>query len=353
MATFSKYIFLVGLFFTAVIPVFVFASGFWDGINSLFQSPKAIQIKTNSQNMALLEATESPIGKNVNNSVASIVNGNSLLAEGAIVSSSSLPVSSDQISVYIVHSGDTLPAIAKMFGVTTNTIVWANNIKNGKISVGDELVILPISGVEYTVKSGDTLKSIAKKFKGDIDEIAQFNNISSDTKLAIGDDLIIPDGEMVSVSGSSSTKSNLTVSSGSSSGGGNSPYFSPRVGTKGPNFAVSIGSYSRPLIGGVKSQGIHGHNGVDLTSYYGAPILAAATGQVIVARGSGWNGGYGSYIVIKHNNGTQSLYAHLSKVGVSVGQTVNQGDEIGNMGSSGDSTGTHLHFEIRGSVNPF
>jgi murein DD-endopeptidase MepM/ murein hydrolase activator NlpD len=327
----------------------VFASGFFDGITNLFQSSKSIVVKPNSQNIALLQSTESPSGSVVSDPGVSIVNGNSLLAEGAIVSTSTIPASSDQISVYVVHQGDTLPAIAKMFGVSVNTIVWANDIKGGKVTPGDQLVILPISGVEYTVKSGDTLKSVAKKFKGDIDEIAQFNNISSDSKLSVGDVIIIPDGEMSG--GSSYSGGSKGGSSGS--GGNSSPYYSPRTGSRGPSFPVILGYYERPIIGGIKTQGVHGHNGVDLSSYYGAPVLASADGQVIVARSGGWNGGYGSYVVIKHGNGTQTLYGHLSQVNVNVGQVVNQGDEIGKMGSSGDSTGTHLHFEIRGATNPF
>ena len=84
----------------------------------------------------------------------------------------------------------------------------------------------------------------------------------------------------------------------------------------------------------------------------GAPILAAASGTVIVAKSSGFNGGYGEMIIIQHDNGTQTLYAHLSSVKVSVGQQVNRGDVIGGMGSTGRSTGPHLHFEVRGAITP-
>src|SRR6185503_16107771 len=106
--------------------------------------------------------------------------------------------------------------------------------------------------------------------------------------------------------------------------------------------------------GGIKTQGIHGHNGVDLASSYGSDILASAEGEVIISKNSGWNGGYGSYIVIKHGNGTQTLYGHLSATTVSVGDHVTQGQLIGKMGHSGQvtgHTGTHLHFEIRGARN--
>jgi len=292
---------------------------------------------TNSQNMALLQAAISPdLDKSNSKGDISIVSGTSLLAETQNTSDSKIvSPSSDQISIYVVHKGDTLSEIAKMFGVTTNTIIWANDLQGKSISVGQTLVILPISGVQHTVKKGDTLQSIAKSYKADLNDILQFNNLAKDSKLAIGDEIVIPDGE---VTASVPTKPKST--SGSSS-----PKSSP--------YPVYDGYYMRPIIGGIKSQGIHGHNGVDLASAYGANILASASGDVIISRSSGWNGGYGSYIVISHPNGTQTLYAHMSATKVYVGDHVEQGQVIGNMGSTGKSTGNHVHFEIRGARNPF
>ena len=92
---------------------------------------------------------------------------------------------------------------------------------------------------------------------------------------------------------------------------------------------------------------------VDLAGGYGSTIRAAASGEVIVSKQSGWNGGYGQDIVVRHGNGTQTLYAHLSRNDVGVGAYVSQGQVIGGMGSTGRSTGTHLHFEVRGASNPF
>lgn len=245
--------------------------------------------------------------------------------------------SGDQISLYVVHKGDTLPDIAKMFGVSVNTIAWANDIKNGKIQVGQTLVILPISGISHTVKSGETLQSIAKQHRGDLNEILAYNDLTKDSKLSVGDIIIVPDGEVSPVISSS----------------GSSKYSNSGVGTKGQSYPVYEGYYMRPIIGGIKTQGVHGHNGVDLSSSYGSKIMASASGIVIVAKSGGWNGGYGSYVVINHPNGTQTLYGHLSEVDVLSGDHVEQGEMIGRMGSSGNSTGTHLHFEIRGARNPF
>lgn len=237
------------------------------------------------------------------------------------------------ISIYTVREGDTLGAIAKMFGVTTNTIAWANDVKGGVIRVGQTLIILPISGVRHTVVKGDTLQGIAKKYKADIAEIAGYNHLTEDAKLALGDIVLVPDGEI-----SAPPKANVTGRPAT------------LRGTSGPNYD---GYYLRPVLSGRKTQGLHGYNGVDIASYIGAPILAAATGDVIIAKNSGWNGGYGNYIVIAHPNGTQTLYGHLSGLAVTFGEAVVRGEIIGYMGSTGRSTGTHLHFEVRGAKNPF
>ena len=113
------------------------------------------------------------------------------------------------------------------------------------------------------------------------------------------------------------------------------------------------GGFIHPLPGSLRTQGIHGYNGVDLASGTGTPIRAAAAGQVIVAKSYGWNGGYGNYVVVRHANGTQTLYAHNSSNAVGVGTYVAQGQTVAYVGSSGRSTGSHLHFEVRGASNPF
>ena len=109
----------------------------------------------------------------------------------------------------------------------------------------------------------------------------------------------------------------------------------------------------KPISGGRKSQGIHGHNGVDLAAPVGTPIMASASGKVIISRTGGYNGGYGTYVVISHSNGTQTLYAHMSDNYVTVGESVSQGQTIGEIGMTGRTTGPHIHFEVRGASNPF
>lgn len=244
-------------------------------------------------------------------------------------------VSSDKISVYVVREGDTLSGIAQMFGVSVNTVMWANNITSAKgIHKDQTLVILPISGVKYVVKKGDSLKSIASKYKADVDEIIAFNDLSSNTSLVAGTEIIIPNAEPVSAPASKVIA---------------------KTGTKGASAYVdTTGYFMRPIKAGRRSQGIHGRNGVDLADKIGTPIYAAAAGTVLVSKTGGWNGGYGNYIVIAHGNGTQTLYAHNSQNFVVPGQTVEKGENIALMGSTGNSTGSHVHFEIRGGGrNPF
>jgi len=243
------------------------------------------------------------------------------------------------ISVYVVREGDTLAGIAKLFGVSSNTILWANDLPRGSaLRIGQTLNILPVTGLKYTVKKGDTVAAIAKRFGADAVEVATFNGVDDGT-LAVGLNILIPDGEIAAVATSPVKRASGTLAATLNS----------RPGT-----ATQKGYYMRPLVGGVKTQGVHGYNGVDLAAPIGTPILAAAGGDVLIAKETGWNAGYGGYVVIKHANGTQTLYAHQSGVAVSPGQHVEQGQVIGYVGSTGKSTGAHVHFEIRNGIrNPF
>lgn len=245
---------------------------------------------------------------------------------------------SDQIVVYTVQAGDTPSAIAARFGISLNTLFWANNLRSAAaIRVGDNLVILPVTGVQYEVKKGDTIEGIAKKFGADAMDIMSFNGLAIGETLQAGADIIIPDGEL------------------------STPAPAPAAGTTRysglPEFR---GFLMRPIVGGrnvratrANPHGLHGFNGVDLANTCGLPVSAAAGGTVIIARTSGWNGGYGRYIVITHPNGVQTLYAHLSAILVNTGDAVAQGTQIARIGSTGNSTGCHTHFEVRGAKNPF
>ncbi|MCK9351329.1 MAG: M23 family metallopeptidase [Candidatus Paceibacterota bacterium] len=294
----------------------------------------------NSQNMLLAEATRNPNLNQENDEIGSIaaMEGSALSAVRSVSSANSdKPINSgDQISVYVVKEGDTLSQIAKMFGVSENTIRFANDIsRGGSIRPGQQLVILPVSGIQYTIKKGDTISKIAKNYSADAQEIRDFNGID-DASLAIGDTIIIPNGVEAPKPASVVTSVKKFISNIISSDSG----------------VQTSGYFVRPAKGG-KTQGIHGHNGVDFSGRGGLSVVAAASGKVLISLSSGYNGGYGKYVVIAHPNGTQTLYAHLSANFVSAGESVTQGQLIGNIGNTGLSTGPHLHFEVRGAKNPF
>ena len=246
---------------------------------------------------------------------------------------------SSQISVHVVKEGETLSHIAELYDVSVNTIRWANDVGSGDIvHPGDELIILPVTGIRHIVEKGETLASVAKKHDADLEEVANYNIISVDAALTVGEQVIIPNGVVAAAPAPKTSSGSVAPSSG----GGTSAV------------PASSAGFTNPLPGSVKTQGIHGYNGVDLGGTpAGSSVVAAAGGSVIVAKASGWNGGYGSYIVVQHDSGIQTLYAHLSSVSVGVGQRVSAGTSIGGVGSTGRSTGTHLHFEVRGASNPF
>jgi murein DD-endopeptidase MepM/ murein hydrolase activator NlpD len=318
----------------------------------LFGSPAEAdsgQSDLNSQSLNLLQANVSPASiiqdknskknEEINNDErVNILSDNALLAStgpmGAYNGTGG-DASSDQISVYVVRKGDSISQIAQMFGVSVNTIRWANDIKAGQaIKEGDILIILPVSGVQVTVAKGMTLKGLAKKYGVDVFDIASFNGIAQDTQLSVGDELIIPDGIIVD-DGGNKPKS---INSGKS-------YYQTRY------LADVAGYFMNPVPGAKLSQGFHGSNSVDLAITRGTPILAAAPGTVIFAR-MGWNGAYGGLVIINHSNGTQTLYAHQSKIVTRAGNQVSQGEVVGYVGSTGRSTGSHVHLEIHGAKNP-
>lgn len=330
---------------------------------SVSKQPEIDQISAqnqNIQNMPLLVASLSPNGASSTSETlkdirtnASIVNGKAFTNENSPVTDVAaeyqdsgiydVGAASDRISLYTVRPGDTLQQIAEMYDVTPNTILWANDMtKKDALKPDQVLIILPISGIKYTVKKGDTLASIASKYKTDLADLASLNGYDRDDSLLAGSAMIIPSVDGPAAPGSVSTpKSSKPNTSGKSASD-----------TSKPSSGAS-GYLSRPVARGIRTQGIHGHNAVDIASSLGTPILAAASGKVIVVKTGGWDGGYGDYVVIQHPNGMQTLYAHMSAVLVSSGQSVSKGQQIGKMGSTGDSTGVHLHFEVRGGKNPF
>lgn len=238
-----------------------------------------------------------------------------------------------EIIEYEVKSGDTLSGIAQKENISVDTIKWANDLSSvDSVKPGDTLKILPVSGVAVTVKSGDTLAGLAKKYQADSQAILDypFNDIPDNFKLSAGQLLIIPDGAPPEVK--APTRSTQYLAQGS---GSNSPAFSAPLGGAfiWPTQSVGISQYFAWY-----------HPGIDLPNPSLPPLYASDKGVVIYA---GWDStGYGNRVDIDHGNGYTTRYAHLSNIYVVLGQAVSRGQNIGRMGSTGRSTGPHLHFEI-------
>ena len=240
------------------------------------------------------------------------------------------------IITYTVQNGDTVSTIARKFGLTINTILWANNLNSyGLIRPGDDLTILPYSGILYTVKSGDTVSRIASKYGVEIDKILSCNNLEAGLK--IGQKIMVPGAKkIVETTRVASSRSDSSYTGLSAI----------RDLIKSPTVKASGGKMAWPTQGFRISQYFSWrHNGVDIANKVGTPIYAAESGVVEIARG-GYNGGYGNTIVINHGGGKKTRYGHASKLFVKVGDEVEKGENIAAMGSTGRSTGSHLHFEV-------
>lgn len=295
----------------------------------------------NIQTMALLQGAQNADPELIAEESSVSIIDDSLLSSigGPVTEEGSAPTSAQQISIYVVKEGDSLSQIADMFGISPNTIAWANELGPKRIiQPNQKLIILPISGVTHVIEKGDTLAKIAETYHGSEEEIKHFNGIFKDSELSIGTDIIIPGGEIPAPKVVERKRSAPS-------------YSAPKQAS--PSSYAGAGYYMNPVPGSVRSQGLHGSNSVDLAASNGTPVYASASGNVIISKQGSWNGGYGNYIVIEHPNGTQTLYAHHSSNVAGAGSSVSQGDLIGYVGSTGRSTGSHLHFEVRGATNPF
>jgi murein DD-endopeptidase MepM/ murein hydrolase activator NlpD len=239
---------------------------------------------------------------------------------------------------HFVEAGDTPASIAKQHDISVETVLSANDLRYGDYIVpGEVIIILPVSGVLHKVSSGDDVEKLAQKYKASFDEIVQFNFLNAD-----GEDL--PNGEYIIIPGGEE-------------------YIGVAPPAYGKHLAEYDNYYVFPTTG--RNWGrLHAKNAVDIANSCGTEVYAAASGRIVQIQttDSRWSGafsGYGNNILIAHNNGTRTRYAHLLAALVSEGDTVSKGDLIAWMGGrpytagAGRSTGCHLHFEVLGAKNPF
>ncbi|MBI2669885.1 MAG: M23 family metallopeptidase [Candidatus Yanofskybacteria bacterium] len=265
-------------------------------------------------------------------STLNTIQDNSIVSHGTILTDifDEFTDRGSQIATYTVQEGDTLSFIASDYGVSISTIIWANNLRNADaIRPGMDLKIPPVTGVLHKVKKGDTVASISKKYGVKEEEIVSFNSLPLSGDLQIDDEIIVPGGKI------------------------NTPSvpFQQSTATRFAYLPTLSGYFMQPATGYNWGR-IHGRNGVDVANSCGTPIYASADGTVAISDASGYNGGFGKYIKLVHTNGTETLYAHASSLLAFVGQSVGRGQKIALMGSTGRSTGCHVHFEVHGARNP-
>lgn len=262
----------------------------------------------------------------------------------------------EDVITYTVSSGDSVFEIATNFNLKPETILWANyaTLKDSPdmITEGMVLNIPPVNGVYYQWQQGDSIDGVASKFNATIADILGWsgNHLDLvDPKVAAGQWIMVQNGHREFVQwviptiprGRAGVSTSL-YGAGACEGGYTGSYGSGTFIWPAPNHVLSGNDFWS------------GHLGIDIAAGFGDPIYASDSGVVVFAGGA--YGGYGNMVMIDHGNGYQTLYAHLSSVASRCGQSVGQGTVIAYAGSTGNSTGTHLHFEIRyggGFVNPW
>ena len=341
--TIKAYFVFFSLILIASMPSRAHASFFSDLINTALgadtnSAEVAPTVPQNSQTIPLLESSVNPDVKNADQTDITIVGDQALATDNGLVGQGAEDTSNGEITVYEVKPGDTLSEIAQNFDVSMNTIIWENNLTSKTVRVGQKLSILPVTGVKHIVKNGDTLDKIANKYDADIEDIMVYNDLSRQEALKQGDIIIVPNGT-ITVTASKPIINNPRIPS-----------------VNNGSRMIPNGYYLKPTSGiitspyGPRKRGYH--YGVDIGTPRGTAVIAAASGVVVKAINycregqTSCGGRYGNYIAIEHSNGQTTLYAHLSKVYVSVGQEVSQGKTIGASGNTGRSTGPHLHFQV-------
>ena len=263
--------------------------------------------------------------------IASLTQEGSALLKPEMASTARSKKPRSEIIYYAVKPGDSVSTIAEEFAISVNTILWENNLSAySLIRPGDKLGILPTTGVAHKVARGENLGAIAKKYGIEETKILETNQLAAGDKLAVGQKLVIPGGRRITYAiSTASTYSGLSAL---------------RDLIAPPGATPAANKMNWPTIGSRITQYFSWrHYGVDIANKIGTPIYAADAGTIEFA---GWKTGYGNTIIINHGGGKKTLYGHLSKFYVGKGDKVGKGAAIAAMGSSGWSTGSHLHFEV-------
>ncbi len=223
---------------------------------------------------------------------------------------------------YIVKQGDNLSLIAKSFNVSVIDLISINNIKNPDIIIVNQKLKIPEKVKSYKVEKGDSLWKIAKKFAVKISNLIEINNLTSPNKIFVGQNIKIPSNDSINRYQLASRLQRIN-------------YIWPVQG----DITSQYGWRDHPI----KKEHLF-HTGIDIAVPYGTPIYAAEAG---IVQFCGWSEGYGNLVILRHRDNSLTYYGHNLELLVQKGETIKQGKVIALSGSTGVSTGPHLHFEIR------
>lgn len=242
---------------------------------------------------------------------------------------------------YTVKTSDTVEGIANTYGIKPSTITASNNLSaNSALSEGQKLTFPSVDGIVYKIKGGETLWDLSNLYKVSSEEIIAANKLENPDKLKLDQTIIIPKAEKFLALEATTSSSSKTSSS-------------TKKSTTSKTTTVALNRGARPASGSISSnfgeRWGRDHNGVDIASPTGTNIYAYQSGKVTF---SGWKNGYGNVVIISHGNGMETYYGHCSKLLVKAGQSVEKGQHIAEVGSTGRSTGPHLHFEVRKGGTP-
>lgn len=244
---------------------------------------------------------------------------NSITSDNTLVGDGTIGMKYDE---YIIEEGDNLTTISRKIGANLDTLVSVNKITNAnRLRPGQKIVIPNRNGLLYTIKKDESIEEIAERYDVSLNRVLSFNKISDPNDIEVGDDIFLPGAKYT---------------------------LDERIDKFGQMFSIpttitrisSVFGYRVHPITGVRTK----HMGVDIPGILNTPVYAARKGKVIFA---GYSGGYGNLVIVRHDKGYTTYYGHLNSITTRAGATVGVGVMIGRMGSTGRSTGSHLHFEVR------
>ena len=244
---------------------------------------------------------------------------NTITSDNTLVGDGTIGMKYDE---YIIEEGDNLTVISRKIGANLDTLVSVNKISNAnRLRPGQKIIVPNRNGLLYTMKKGESIEDVTERYDVSLKRVLTFNKISDASNIEAGDDIFLPGAKYT---------------------------LDERIDKFGQMFSLpttitrisSVFGYRVHPITGVRTK----HMGVDIPGRLNTPVYASRKGKVIFA---GYSGGYGNLVIVRHDKGYTTYYGHLNSITTKAGANVGVGVMIGRMGSTGRSTGSHLHFEVR------